>query len=66
LRSGGYPTPRNTRYRLVASLGRMGLAPTGFHFILSTSIGFPDDQACLAHSFLLTAGGSFLLAIDSL
>ncbi len=65
LRSGGYPTPRNTRYRLVASLGRVGLAPTGFQFILSTSSVSRMTRLCLAHSILLTAGGSVLMAIDN-
>jgi len=50
LRSGGYPTPRNTRCRLVASLGRVGLSPTGFHDILSTFSVSRMSRLCLAHS----------------
>ena len=46
----GYPTPRNTRCRLVASLGRVGLSPTGFHDILSTFSVSRMSRLCLAHS----------------
>src|SRR5690554_550710 len=65
LRSGGYPTPRNTRYRLVASLGRVGLAPTGFQLILSTSSVSRMTRLCLAHSKALAGTGSLYLAINS-
>src|SRR5690554_1886682 len=56
LRSGGYPTPRKTRYRLVANLGRVGLSPTGFHFILSACSASRMTRLRLAHSNLVDGG----------
>jgi len=46
LHNGGCPTPRKTRYRLAATLGRVGLAPTGVQLTLSAGPSLlPDDQA---------------------
>ena len=51
LRSGGYPTPRKTRFRWVAYPFRTGFSPAGlltpFHAKLRLTI--PGDQAFLAH-----------------
>ena len=46
LHNGGYPTLRKTRYRLAATLGRVGITPTEVQLTLSTGSGLlPDDQA---------------------
>ncbi|WP_249934523.1 TRAP transporter large permease subunit, partial [Halomonas sp. 15WGF] len=59
---------RNTRCRLVASLGRVGLSPTGFHDILSTFSVSRMSRLCLAHSkfaagIISLADGVLILAL---
>ena len=50
--AGVAPGPRNTRFRLVASLGRSGLSPAGSHRrfppCLSVYMASPFTKLCLA------------------
>ena len=52
-----FPGPRNTRFRLVASLDRSGLSPAGSHrrfpSCLSVYMASPFTKLCLAHTIAL-------------